>query len=138
MVLKNLIYTLKQFFTPEVTINYPDVKYIPYPRFRARHYLNLDECVGCGVCAKVCPNKCIEMVQYKERKHPQIDLGRCMFCALCIDSCPTNALLNTTDYELAEYTREALIYPPERLGKPPKKPFYIADKEGNIVEPEEA
>lgn len=137
MVVKNIIFALKQYLKPEVTILYPEVKYVPYPRYRARHYLNIDECVGCAACAKICPNKCIEMVEYKERKHPQIDMGHCMFCALCIDSCPVNALLNTTDFELADYTRESLIYSPERLSKPPKKPFYISDKEGNIFTPEE-
>ncbi len=133
MVVKNLTYALKQWFKKELTVLYPEVKYMPYPRYRARHYLNADECVGCAQCAKICPTRCITMVNYKERKHPQIDLGHCMFCALCVDACPTNAIMNTTDFELADYTREGTIYSPERLMQPPKKPYLVSDKNGNVV-----
>jgi NADH-quinone oxidoreductase subunit I len=38
-----------------------------------------------------------------------------MFCALCVDVCPMNAIKMTGNYGLADYTRESLIYTPERL-----------------------
>ncbi len=40
----------------------------------------------------------------------QINYLRCILCGLCIEACPTRALTMTNEYELADDTREALIY----------------------------
>ena len=51
-------------------------------------------------------------------KRPQVNVGRCMMCGYCAEYCPTNAMTTTTDYELAEFTRQDLIYDPRRLEFP--------------------
>ncbi|WP_341242388.1 4Fe-4S binding protein, partial [uncultured Nocardioides sp.] len=40
----------------------------------------------------------------------QINYLRCILCGLCIEACPTRALTMTNEYELADSTRESLIY----------------------------
>jgi intein/homing endonuclease len=39
----------------------------------------------------------------------------------CTDYCPEYALEETVEYDIAEYTRERLLWSPERLSKPPAK-----------------
>src|SRR5437870_10610029 len=39
----------------------------------------------------------------------------------CTDYCPEFALEETVEYDIAEYTRELLVWSPERLAKPPVK-----------------
>jgi formate hydrogenlyase subunit 6/NADH:ubiquinone oxidoreductase subunit I len=49
-----------------------------------------------------------------------------MFCGFCEEYCPKNALILTKVYEIAEYTKEDLVYTPERMKANLK---YIKDKE---------
>jgi NADH-quinone oxidoreductase chain I len=105
-------------FKYRFTVKYPYEAVKPSDRYRGRPLLDIEKCVGCGVCANICPNKAIVMVDVNGRKLPKFDAGRCMFCGFCADFCPRAALTMTGDYELAEYRRENLIYPPERLSKP--------------------
>ena len=39
----------------------------------------------------------------------------------CTDYCPEFALEETVEYDIAEYTRDRLVWSPERLAKPPVK-----------------
>jgi intein/homing endonuclease len=39
----------------------------------------------------------------------------------CTDYCPEYALEETVEYDIAEYTRELLVWSPERLARPPAK-----------------
>jgi NADH-quinone oxidoreductase subunit I len=45
----------------------------------------------------------------------QINYLRCIFCGLCIEACPTRALTMTNEFELADQTRESLIFEKEDL-----------------------
>ena len=116
-------------FKPVVTEQYPEAahKFPPKPRFHGRHQLNrhpdgLEKCVGCELCAWACPADAIFVEggdnTEEERYSPgerygkvyQINYARCIFCGLCIEACPTRALTMTNEFELAESTREELIY----------------------------
>lgn len=103
-----------------VTMMYPYEKEWVPDNFRGRPGLRFDRCLGCGICVRVCPTTCIELVEVaddegKMVKRPQVNVGRCMMCGYCAEYCPVDAMTTTTDYELAEFTREALIYDPRRL-----------------------
>ena len=74
-------------------------------------------CTGCGLCMRICPDHCIEVVGEKKaegkgRRHQsfKLDIHRCMFCDLCVEVCPTGAIVSSNEYELATYTRDDFIY----------------------------
>ncbi len=54
----------------------------PYP------YFNHEKCVGCAVCARDCPAKCIKMVNGKA----QADLSSCIRCFCCQELCSYQAV----------------------------------------------
>ena len=45
----------------------------------------------------------------------QINYLRCILCGLCVEACPTRALTMTNEYELADDSRESLIWTKEQL-----------------------
>ena len=48
----------------------------------------LNHCTGCGVCAVVCPNKCIDMQLNTEGFFvPVINEKRCTNCGMCVEIC---------------------------------------------------
>ncbi len=115
-LLKGLGFTLSQFFTKPVTIQYPEEKRTPSPRWRGLHRLKTEngrlKCVACGLCEAVCPAAVIS-VEAKEtadgRRFPErftVEATRCIFCGYCQEACPKDAIELTTNYEFCGYTRE--------------------------------
>jgi len=47
-----------------------------------------DNCIGCGKCASVCPEKAIKIVKGK----PKIDRKKCISCFCCGEFCPQGAM----------------------------------------------
>jgi len=124
--------TLKHVVRPRVTMQYPEEKWVPYPRFRGLHQLRryadgTEMCIGCSLCEAACPSDCIYVEPEENtegnRKSPgeryaktyDINMLRCIFCGYCVEACPTTAIVMTGDYELANYDRSDFIYHKERL-----------------------
>ena len=130
--------TLKYLFSKPVTVPYPDAPVALKPRFHGRHVLTrhpngLEKCIGCSLCAAACPAYAIYVepaendpenpVSAGERyaKVYEINMLRCIFCGLCIEACPTRALTMTNEFELADTSREKLIFEKEDLLAPLRK-----------------
>jgi len=54
--------------------------------------VNSEKCTGCGLCVKICPVDCIEMVENAGKKSVAVDASRCLGCGVCIRSCRKGAL----------------------------------------------
>ena len=98
--------TLRYFFKPKVTINYPYEKGPISPRFKGEHalrrYPNGEErCIACKLCEAICPAQAIT-IEAEPREDGtrrttryDIDLFKCIFCGFCEESCPVDAIVLT-------------------------------------------
>jgi NADH-quinone oxidoreductase subunit I len=124
--------TLRQVFKPRVTERYPEVKRPKPERFHGRHVLNryedgMEKCIGCELCAGVCPAHCIyvrgadnpvgEPVSPGERYGfvYEINYLRCIHCDLCVEACPTEAITETKLFEFSFTSRADAIYTKSEL-----------------------
>jgi len=125
-ILKGLALTLSRFFSKPITIQYPEQKLPPAPRWRGIQYFEKDErgktkCVACGLCMAVCPSQCItiETAEDEEgRRYPltyELDATRCIFCGYCEEACPVNAIFMGKTYEWVENRRAPLLMTTEKL-----------------------
>ncbi len=53
-----------------------------------RPEINIEECVNCGICVKICPFKAIN----ESDEFPGLDILLCMGCGLCSSHCPKQAI----------------------------------------------
>jgi len=53
--------------------------------------INSKLCIGCGFCAGVCPQSCIQMIWDKSKTWvPKINQDQCDDCGLCLKVCPNS------------------------------------------------
>src|SRR5467141_4805881 len=75
---------LRHLFHRSYTLRFPEQRLVVEKGYRGRHLLHLDRCTGCGICAWICPEKCITIVQRGDRWFPEYFYGRCCFCHFCV------------------------------------------------------
>lgn len=123
-----------------VTTEYPKVMREKPQRFHGRHVLNrypdgMEKCIGCELCAGVCPARCIYVRGMdNDPDNPispgerfgfvyEINMLRCIFCGLCVEACPTEAITMTHLFEFSTANREDAIFTRETL---------LMDREGAV------
>ncbi len=101
------------------TIQYPHQS-IPVPdNGRYKLHNEIDDCIVCDKCAKICPVDCITIEPIKSPTEfgrtsddtPKriyaakfdIDMGKCCFCGLCTTVCPTECLTMTKEYDFTVF-----------------------------------
>ena len=125
-LLSGMALTLRYFFRPKVTLNYPYEKGPLSPRFRGEHalrrYPNGEErCIACKLCEAICPAQAItieaEPRQDGSRRTTRydIDMVKCIYCGFCQEACPVDAIVEGPNFEFAAETREELLYDKDKL-----------------------
>jgi len=96
-------------------------------RVHGRHVLNryddgMEKCIGCELCAGVCPARCIyvrgEDNDPTDPTSPgerfgfiyEINYLRCIHCDLCVEACPTEAITESKLFEFSFTNRSDAIY----------------------------
>ena len=115
--------SIRYFFKPVVTVQYPHQTLPMTPRFRGHIELIKDaetgeaRCIVCGMCQKACPSNCItvngekrEGVKGKVLTEYTLDFTKCSLCGLCVESCTPSAITFSKDYNLAGLRKEAYIF----------------------------
>ena len=110
-LIKGLAVTLKYFFKPVVTLQYPDEKLSMNDSYRGLVGLNPEKCIVCNQCVKICPTACLAIASRQEDKKKTLETFKynmelCCFCGLCQQVCPTGAIIMTNIYEISVYDRK--------------------------------
>ncbi len=137
--------TFQHLTRPRVTDSYPKVKRPKQPRQHGRHVLNryedgMEKCIGCELCAGVCPADCIYVRGLDNPPdHPvspgerygyvyEINYLRCIHCDMCVEACPTEAITESKMFEFSFTNRADAIYTKAELvvddnGQPQRLPW---------------
>ena len=108
------------------TIQYPHQQ-LPSPEVgRYQLEVEIDDCIVCDLCAKVCPVNCIDIEAIKateaigqtsdgttKRLYAakfDIDMAKCMYCGLCTIVCPTECIVMTNQYDRSVPALSELTY----------------------------
>jgi formate hydrogenlyase subunit 6/NADH:ubiquinone oxidoreductase subunit I len=101
------------------TVQYPH-QMQPIPdNGRYRLHNEIDDCIVCDKCAKICPVDCITIEPIRAVEEIgktsdgtskriyaakfDIDMGKCCFCGLCTTVCPTECLTMTKVYDFSVF-----------------------------------
>ena len=130
-IFRALSHTFRAMFRPHVTRQYPEEPLPTTPVTRGQPRLTLLEdgehlaCVSCGLCEAACPAYAItidgqETDRFIEREPErfEIDMLRCILCGFCEEACPKDAIFMSDELELADFSREALVYGIDKLKRP--------------------
>jgi formate hydrogenlyase subunit 6/NADH:ubiquinone oxidoreductase subunit I len=91
-----------------VTRFYPYQKDPPVESIRGKVTWQMNRCIGCGLCPRVCLAEAIELFGKGRDATITYHLDRCVFCGECVDVCPTATITTTKDYELAARSRDGM------------------------------
>ncbi|MCD6359655.1 MAG: 4Fe-4S dicluster domain-containing protein [Armatimonadetes bacterium] len=113
---------LHNFISGPLTVQFPHETIPISERYRGKHAFDIERCVSCGMCARICVSMAIEMVPVRrpdgeEHLYPRIDMTKCCFCRMCEDICPKDALVLTRELPEATFDPTTLILEPASTGE---------------------
>jgi NADH-quinone oxidoreductase subunit I len=124
--LNSFAVSMRYFFAPKKTLNYPFERSPLSPRFRGEHALRRypsgeERCIACKLCEAVCPANCIT-IEAEPREDGSrrttrydIDMSKCIYCGLCQEACPVDAIVEGPNLDFSVETREELYYDKAKL-----------------------
>ncbi len=133
--------TIKNLFSPPVTLDYPNKKQPMKKNFRGMVDLKPPACVICYQCIKICPTAALflshKTVEQDAKKKNEItkftfNAELCCFCGLCEEVCPTDAIYLNQMYEVSVFSHDDLL---SIDLMDPKKYKHLDDRTVNQPEP---
>jgi NADH-quinone oxidoreductase subunit I len=110
----------------QFTVRYPEEKFDVPPLGRYKLDVEIDDCIVCDKCARVCPVDCIDIEAVKapavwgttadgtgKRLYAarfDIDMAKCCYCGLCTTVCPTDCIVMTPEYDFPTLNLESFNY----------------------------
>ncbi len=124
-LIAGLAVTIREFFKPAVTSQYPRELLPISPRFRGHTKLIAEKgnpekvaCTACLICQKSCPSSSIGKIEGEKREGEKrktattyiLNFTTCSQCGICVEVCPFDALAFSADFNLVAYTREGCYF----------------------------
>lgn len=141
--LRVLALGLKYLLRPDkrFTLVYPEERLAHEEGFRGYIILNLEKCIGCRSCERVCPASAVKMVAVEPEKGkkqaPLFNYQRCIFCGFCVDVCPVDALSHSSRMDqVFEKLEDMVVEPgssPLRGGDEGALSYLILDERYGLV-----
>jgi NADH-quinone oxidoreductase subunit I len=125
---KGMSITFSHLREKPTTVRWPHEPATTKDRTRGELFNNIDDCIGCSNCARVCPVGCIDIETIRSAKGVElgrtsngkkkvlhlsrfdINMARCCYCGLCVDACPTKCLVMTPKFDYSTGRVEDLHY----------------------------
>lgn len=129
--------TIKYFFKPAITLQYPKERWEMPERSRGMVGLitnpetNKLNCTACLICARNCPVRAIFITQIKNEEGKRVpdqfvvEAGLCIYCGICEEVCPFGAIKLVPKYEFSAYDKKEFTHRKDKLAEIGKGFKYI-------------
>ncbi|MFP4071360.1 MAG: 4Fe-4S dicluster domain-containing protein [Desulfovibrionales bacterium] len=94
---------------------YPGEKRETFDDVRGDLAIDIDRCISCGICQRICPSFCLEVD--KQARTWAYEPFACVFCGNCVEKCPTDCLSMGKQFRPATDLRARIV-----LQAPERKP----------------